>query len=260
MSGLHGDARPTGAHPQSPGTGEMTVAKYYLPQNVHMCVVEDQVVILDLRRDKYLSLDAETSAILRPYVELLAARGGLSDSADEARLGELLSSLSGNAILCTSPGASTAAETYRPLTRPEEAITPRPPFRQHVCAHHVVNYIGSVISAKLALRTRSLHQIVFYEYLKRSALRCLPPKFDADEAAQLCSIYSRLRIIATGPGQCLFDSLALKLFLANYRIFPDWIFGVRLNPFGAHCWLQHGSAVVNDSLDSVRPFTPIMAA
>jgi len=32
---------------------------------------------------------------------------------------------------------------------------------------------------------------------------------------------------------------------------------VRTGPFGAHAWVQVGDAIVNDSVDNVRDFTPI---
>jgi hypothetical protein len=115
------------------------------------------------------------------------------------------------------------------------------------------------MSAKCALRMYTLHRIVLHERRKAIAASSSGVTFDPMRAAPLCSVYSRLRVIATGPGQCLFDSLALKRFLAKYGLFPEWIFGVHLNPFAAHCWLQHGDTLVHDSLDFVRRFTPIMA-
>lgn len=58
---------------------------------------------------------------------------------------------------------------------------------------------------------------------------------------------------------CLYDSLALLEFLAHYRIFPQWVFGVTGQPFNAHCWIQESDCVLNDTLEHVRGFTPIMA-
>lgn len=57
----------------------------------------------------------------------------------------------------------------------------------------------------------------------------------------------------------MFDSLALLHFLARYRQFPRWVYGVKLKPFRAHCWVQAGDVVVNDIVDNVRGYTPIMS-
>lgn len=227
---------------------------------MYLCVTEGQVVILDLRRDKYLSLDGDASASLRAHVDILSSPEGLLQSDPGAGLGEVLSRLAGTGILSTATPPRTTAGDRRPLLAPTSAIAPRPPFREHVSTHHAARYIASVISAKMALRARTLHSVVLRERHKMIAPSFADRIFDPARAAPLCSIYSRLRVIATGPRQCLFDALALKLFLAKYALFPQWVFGVRVHPFAAHCWLQHGDTLVNDSLDFVRRFTPIMAA
>jgi hypothetical protein len=46
--------------------------------------------------------------------------------------------------------------------------------------------------------------------------------------------------------QCLFNSLFLIQFLACYRVYPDWYFGVRLNEFYAHCWIQDRNVIYDD--------------
>jgi Transglutaminase-like superfamily len=238
----------------------MDSIRYYLSSNVYGCVTESQVVILDLRRDKYLSLDGDASTLLRTKLDLLRSQQGLLQTDPTAGLGEVLSRLAANGILSTVTPPRSTADDRRPLTPPTDAIVPQPPFREHVSAHHAARYVASVISARSALRMRTLHRIVLRERRKTIAQSSTDGVFDAVRAALLCSVYSRLRVIATGPKQCLFDSLALKLFLAKYGLFPEWIFGVHLHPFAAHCWLQHGDILVNDSLDFVRRFTPIMAA
>lgn len=236
----------------------MPATQYYLSPNIYACVADDQVVLLDLQRDKYLALAAEVSSALLPYVDRLRSQDGVQQTDSEQHLSTVLAGLAANGLLCTKHAARPCSETPRPFTRPENAIVLRPPFGEHVGAHHAAQYIASVVHAKSALRFRTLYRVVVTERRKAIATPTGRSMFDPTRTTRLCSVYSRLRVIATGPSECLFDSLALKLFLAKYGVFPDWIFGVRLNPFGAHCWLQHGDTLVNDSLDAVRPFTPIM--
>jgi len=57
---------------------------------------------------------------------------------------------------------------------------------------------------------------------------------------------------------CLYDSLALMLYLAYFSVFPNWVFGVRSNPFMAHCWVQYGRTVLNGTDEEARSYTPIM--
>ena len=49
-------------------------------------------------------------------------------------------------------------------------------------------------------------------------------------------------------------------FLAIYRIYPMWVFGVKMGPFGAHCWVQDGAFVYNDTIAHTGSFQPVMCA
>jgi hypothetical protein len=49
-------------------------------------------------------------------------------------------------------------------------------------------------------------------------------------------------------------------FLLREGFQPQWVIGVRSSPsFMAHSWIQHGGTVLNDSIDHVSVYTPIMA-
>ena len=83
---------------------------------------------------------------------------------------------------------------------------------------------------------------------------------DLAAARDFTTAFLRLRPLYPLDRQCLFEALALIEFLARSRIHPSWVFGVRLDPWRAHCWVQHGDVLFNDSLDEVLQYTPIMAA
>jgi hypothetical protein len=48
-------------------------------------------------------------------------------------------------------------------------------------------------------------------------------------------------------------------YLSMYHVFPEWVIGVRTQPFGAHSWVQNGAVVLNDTPERVSSFTPILA-
>lgn len=58
--------------------------------------------------------------------------------------------------------------------------------------------------------------------------------------------------------RCLASSVALLDQLASRRCFPTLVFGVRVDPFHAHCWVQNAEMVLTDDADRVREFTPIL--
>jgi len=79
------------------------------------------------------------------------------------------------------------------------------------------------------------------------------------ELHHLVAAFSTLRpFFFSAKDACLFDALSLSEFLAGYGFFPRWVFGVQSRPFGAHCWLQLNGVVLNDSVDHVKRYTPIM--
>jgi hypothetical protein len=63
----------------------------------------------------------------------------------------------------------------------------------------------------------------------------------------------------TGEGQCLALSLgfARLAYALGYPV--SIVFAVTPRPFGAHCWVQLGPVVLNDTLNRVEIFTPIHA-
>ncbi|MOA23514.1 hypothetical protein D3C78_1441400 [compost metagenome] len=52
--------------------------------------------------------------------------------------------------------------------------------------------------------------------------------------------------------------MALKYFLNLNGFNTDLIIGVRANPFFAHAWLQIDNVVLNDDIDKVGDYQPIM--
>ena len=59
-------------------------------------------------------------------------------------------------------------------------------------------------------------------------------------------------------GVCLMRSLQQRLYLSSLGHSAAWVFGVRTWPFEAHCWLQVGDMVLDDTVEHVCGFSPIM--
>lgn len=65
-------------------------------------------------------------------------------------------------------------------------------------------------------------------------------------------------LLKTAANRCLPRSIALALVLAGHGIRSTVVIGVRRSPFSAHCWVQAGPVVLNDTLDEVRRVTPLL--
>jgi len=82
---------------------------------------------------------------------------------------------------------------------------------------------------------------------------------DRHQLFVVSQLYSYCRpLMFTSRDRCLLDALTLMYFLIGRGIRATWVFGVRLEPFRAHCWVQHDNIVLNDTPEHVAAFTPIM--
>jgi hypothetical protein len=70
--------------------------------------------------------------------------------------------------------------------------------------------------------------------------------------------YAANRWIDAIPQRCLIDALALDHILLSRRLRSQLVFGVRLSPFRAHCWLQTSATVLTGTAAEARNFTPIL--
>jgi hypothetical protein len=82
-----------------------------------------------------------------------------------------------------------------------------------------------------------------------------------EELKKLIGIYYALQ-----PGYfasddaCLRNSILMLEFLARFRIYPSLVFGVTIQPFSAHSWVQYRAAVLNDSVHNVETYVPLLVA
>jgi len=113
--------------------------------------------------------------------------------------------------------------------------------------------------AKLALRTWPFERVIQRVKRRKELEGPSASPLDAERARKLVEAFARYRVfLFSSKDECLYDSLALLEFLARYGIYPDWVFGVQTRPFAAHCWVQHGDIVFNDTVEHVSGYTPIM--
>lgn len=57
--------------------------------------------------------------------------------------------------------------------------------------------------------------------------------------------------------ECLFRSFALLHFLDSYGLRADWVFGVQLFPFRAHCWVAAGDLLLNEFAHGIEDYEVI---
>jgi Transglutaminase-like superfamily len=237
------------------------MSRYLLSEHVHLCVTGDQVVLLDLATDQYVALDLalsrSISAMVRgwPAVEQTGEPRRSSDGTATAQR------MQARGLLTTDPRHGKDAA---PATIPLPSVSlfdvqdaEEPAIR----SNHVRAFAMSAVVAALKLRGLSIRRVVRAVTRRREARMARAVPFDPKAVSKLVAVFFRLRpFFFTGHNACLFESLALIDYLSRFGLFPHWTFGVQVAPFAAHCWVQQGDVVLNDSVENVRRYTPIMQA
>jgi len=237
---------------------------YFLSPHVHLCVAGKQVVLLDLERDKYLALSQSHPVgrrvrgwpVAASAVDIAAAQVDVEAALEtESRL---LEKMLGQRLLVTDPAVGKVAA---PLVadRPKVALVePQLHGRPRATGGQFWNLLGAHLAARWSLKRRPIKEVVQAVRLRKKR-GSSAGTVDLDKVRTLVAAFLYLRpLFYTAREACLLDSLTLIRFLAGYGVFPDWVFGVKTEPFYAHCWVQQGDRVFNDSPEYLGEFAPIL--
>ena len=248
--------------------------QYALSRHVFVCLQGEHVVFLDVHKDRYFALEAAGTAglgewvagwpVAAPFAQGVARCVGETPMrrdpprVDSESLAAVLSLLVQKGIL-TSPDEGKAAtpQPIEPL-RGElyvEAFDEHPKVRPG----RAFNFISAAVRARLLLKHRPFESVVARVRRRVDSHQQEPPSPEF-YLQELVSTFVFLRpYVFASKDACLFDALALSEYLAAYRIYPRWVFGVQARPFAAHCWLQLNGIVLNDTVDHVKRYAPIMS-
>jgi len=249
------------------------VQSYFLAPHVYPCVTDDHVVLLDLQQDKYVGVSREQMAGLAarvkgwPSVDTLppvepspvepspVGDGRTSNAPAQSVIDKMLAA----GMLTTDPAIGKDAKPVE-MPRAEGALVEEDlETRPEVTFIHVVRFLRASASAALALRLQSIQTVIARMRARTLRGRRRAGAVDMEAASRAVAAYVRLRPLLFGAQDaCLYDSIALMRFLSYYKLFPTCVIGVQTSPFGAHCWVQEGDVVFNDTPESVRRFTPIL--
>lgn len=211
---------------------------YRLPDHLGVCEVDGRVLMLDLRRDRYFQMDPDSASALRLW----------RDGAQGERIASVLPLIQrGLLVPCADRRAPTWPTTALPARSLVEAAAP---------TRRRLSLLVPEVAATLALTRWRLRRLGL-EAAVNKVRRDKPRPGTWDPAAQVARFRSARRLVPLAPN-CLTDSLALASFLSRRAVGWKLVFGVKLDPFAAHCWLQDDEVVLNDAEDSVTTFTPIM--
>jgi Transglutaminase-like superfamily len=235
--------------------------KYFLTAQAYCCEFNDGAIILDMRAAAYLGIDAGHLSDLRACVGNWPNSFGRdpdAKSTDNVAVKGLIADLLNRGILTTTPTQAHSCGLENPtstLTTTGWAAVPR-----RIPIAHIVQFSASLLLVLLRCRDQRLASLLAWIRRRQVSIHRDGHSSTWDQNRELVASFLRLRIwFYTAYRHCLFDSLVLSVFLTRRMVPCTLVIGVSTKPFVAHSWVQIGECVLNDTVEYVQSFTPILA-
>lgn len=207
----------------------------------------DRVVFLDVAGDRYFRLpDSLETAFLDEV------------SGDGARDHQALQRLLELRVLIATSSTATDSEIRELVAAGGSAIESEPPAHR-VTSGSRLEIFSMVIRTQIGLKTRRFRDVLASAAAERDR-SCSDDRWrgsDEDGIREAAAAFAAARPMVPLATCCLLDSLSLLRFLARRRLFAELVIGVTGEPFAAHCWVQAGDLVLNDTLGHVTAHTRI---
>lgn len=232
--------------------------RYFLSPHVYACETGAGAVLLDARSQRYIAIGPQQLQTLRHIVRNWPGSKE-ADPAPPADPDQLAAIWLRRGLLTTEPPDSQDLARCEPsVEQPARELGLADVLSARSTATHAVRTFLAWASASYALRARRFGAVVS---TVRGRKAQQAPHQDSSPAAmtELAAIFCKLRpLFFTTRAACLLDSLTLIELLAQYGHYPQWIIAVSSPPFAAHSWVQLGDMVLNDALERITTYRPIL--
>lgn len=213
-----------------------------LREHLAFGICAGRAVFLDCQENRYFCL---SPALNDHFLSLEAERGDEHSEAVQA--------LERSGIVRVMPGQARISAPRIPLAL---ATLSDAPISMTMASFSPVTAL-ECLWAQYRIKHRPLRSLID---LDKARLLYERDRFvDADMVA-LVRHFQGLGRLVRNSDRCLANSIALRRRLEHDGFGAALVFGVRLYPFQAHCWLQRGITVLNDHHEHVAQFTPVLAA
>jgi hypothetical protein len=249
---------------------------YWIASHVHIRNTMDGCVLLDLKRDKYLGLGTEETALLARIVNEWPrvpvprdVEEGVMNA--KARSAELCEALLEDGLIRLGRPAGAPDRRAQEMDQCMEwvSIGDELDLPSRVTFRDLAKFLLAFAAAWLSLRFGRLERTVETVRRSRSGARfgdaelalqgeCDVPG-DIFRMARAVDVFRRMRTYAfAAEGRCLLHALTLIKFLRRCGLHADWVIGVRTQPWGAHSWVQCGTYLLDTTPEKVGQYLPIL--
>lgn len=215
-----------------------------LREELYHCICSGRSVFLDVVADRYFALPEKMDLAFQRFLN--GKELGFEEEQEIAQLKAKKILVSAPAVRPRhrSPAPKLAQAQFKPEPQPVSLIS----------RLRVAIVRGA---ARRDLRVKSLRDTL--AKVRSRKIGEVGAAGDADLAiSQISAAFSATNLIFRIVDQCLPDAIAFHQLCVSRGVTASLVIGVSINPFSAHCWLQRGGMVINDDVERIRQFTPIL--
>ena len=216
----------------------------HLSPDLHYAGVGGRLILLDLASCRYLGL-SQTSE--KAFLKLLD--GYPLSQSEELSLAPMI-----NRKLLIAGGVEGARRKpllKTPIAQLDNGSLPRAVFTA------VLGALAQHQAVRLRLRLKSLRSELAWLVHEKRKVHSTTSLTETITAS--VSAFRSASLLLSTHDRCLTASIALAHNLLRKSVPADLVIGVRASPFHAHSWVEHSGVVLNDNLEHVSSFTPILA-
>lgn len=234
-----------------------------LTKNTFVALTDEMLVFLELHNDNYSCLERRHTKFLTRLLGLPTEDDDEPEGVTEDRDHEntkVVEDLMERGLVTGDAKVGKRAEFVTQHSEITEMLGYMPGDGPQVRFSDIIRFFRALIVTKSLIKFASMERIVM-RVKQRKDRYYAKGEFvlDDERLSALVETYKILRpLFVTVKDNCLFNSLFLIEFLACYRVFPKWYFGVRLNEFYAHCWVQDRNVIYDDFIQNTCQNQPIM--
>jgi Transglutaminase-like superfamily len=243
------------------------MTRLFLSKHAFLARCGSYLVFLDTDADSYFTVSNDDGRQIADYITNWPLPFYRSESCSNSALPslpDLVKQLLERRVLTSSPTEGKAASPTLVKAGDSELIDTAltASRRVRLSAISLVTYLAT--KTLLSMRLNRLNIVLQRLSAARErmlstrttdATNCPPARL-----GNLIREYINARsLIFSARDSCLFDSIVFAHFLIRHAVPVNLVFGVRVNPFAAHCWVQSGSRVLSDTLECVSCYEPIMS-
>lgn len=246
---------------------ESMKAHYFMSPLIFTSATRHGVVLLDLKRNRYLGLGYSDALVLSkhvqgfPVLDQRAEFGVGGTRVEHLNHAAILETLLQRGIITLGPTHSGSIESsvvslHGSLVSIGDEIS----WQTVHPSRHVPTFLFCLVWSSACLRCVPLRFIVQHVYRRHSAAIAKGYTFSVSRTSALVHAFRLIRpYFFLAKEHCLLHALTLVNFLAHYGEFPLWVFGVNSDPWTAHSWVQQDHYLLDCNPENVCGFEPILA-